>query len=323
MSFDITNHWNALFMMPDRLVDPPSWTRHIPFAFFLVDLVRPKTLVELGVHTGNSFCAFCQAATYFQTSTLCHGVDTFQGDEHAGHYDDHIFQDLQAHVQAHYQDFAQLLRMTFDVAAGRFSDGSIDLLHIDGLHTYEAVRHDFDTWLPRMSERGLILLHDIHVRRDDFGVWQLWEELKEHYPSFAFRHGHGLGLLATGPQAPKEVQAFISAANQDERIERVFVEAGDRLAKALRVKELEHLHAASAQRLAELEPHVSNLEKLREEMETHSANLEAHNANLEAMHADMEQRVQTALAELETMRSSLSWRLTKPLRALGAVMRIG
>ena len=67
-----------IFQEPLRACEPLSWIEHIPCAFLLVELLRPKVFVELGVHTGNSFCAFCQAVNHLCLDTVCYGVDTFR-----------------------------------------------------------------------------------------------------------------------------------------------------------------------------------------------------------------------------------------------------
>ena len=87
------------------------------------------------------------------------------------------------------------MRMLFNDAVGHFEDETIDLLHIDGLHTYEAVQEDFTNWYSKVHPGGIILFHDIDARQSDFGVWKYWAELEEKYDTFAFHHGFGLGVL--------------------------------------------------------------------------------------------------------------------------------
>ena len=188
---------------PRLITSPAPWAGHTPFAMWLVTVQRPQILVELGSYSGISYLAFCQGVAAAGLQTNCYAVDTWGGDEHAGFYGEHIYQTLRENHDAHYGQFSTLLRKTFDEAVTEFSDASVDLLHIDGLHTYEAVRHDFETWLPKLTDRSIVLFHDTEVRRDDFGVWKFWAEIQGQYPSLSFTHSHGLGVLFVGSASLK------------------------------------------------------------------------------------------------------------------------
>src|SRR5439155_23769549 len=132
------------FFWSPAYIDHSGWIEHVPFAFWLIEVLKPKCFAELGVHNGVSYFAFCQAVKNLNLDTTCYGIDSWVGDEHAGFYGEEIFSKVSSYNTDNYSGFLTLVRATFDEASNYFIDQQIDLLHIDGLHTYEAVKHDLE-----------------------------------------------------------------------------------------------------------------------------------------------------------------------------------
>jgi hypothetical protein len=181
-------------------------------------MLKPRCIVELGTHYGDSYFAFCEAVAELKLNTHCYAVDTWMGDEHAGYYGSEVFDIVEHHNQENYKHFSTLIRSTFNEAINQFADQQIDLLHIDGMHSYVAVKEDFENWLPKMSKQGVVLFHDTQVKERNFGVWKLWNEVSHHYPHFEFHHGYGLGVLGVGDELPIPIQNLFNAQAKEKSL---------------------------------------------------------------------------------------------------------
>ncbi len=263
---------------PVSLQAPDAWVGHLPFAAWLMKTLRPSVFVELGTHSGNSYFSFCQAAREADINVKCYAVDTWQGDEHAGNYSNEVYEQVNTHNQAFYGGFSRLLRMTFDDAASYFSAGSVDLLHIDGLHTYEAVKHDFDTWLPKLAPGAIVLFHDINVRERGFGVWQLWEELQQRYAEHhEFVHSHGLGVLRIGGGEAAALPWLRAGGAEQQLLRNYFAALGARQQERFEAQQSRQQLASARQQIAERDALITHLHEVVAE---HSGNLHIANVAL-------------------------------------------
>ncbi len=301
------------FQTPERLTDIDSWHGHIPFAFTLIQLVQPGVFVELGTHKGDSYCAFCQAVRALELDAACYAVDTWQGDENAGFYSQEVLQQLKAYHDPRYNRFSTLMQKTFDQALEDFSPHSIDLLHIDGLHTYAAVKHDFEAWLPKMSRQGVVVLHDIRVRENGFGVWKLWEAIQPHYPHFEFDHAHGLGIVGVGADLEAPVKDFFALSEKKRRfVKRFFASLGQGVISLKRQQQLEKKLSAAQQehhrqkayereltaRIQEAESELGRRDGYQRELEARIAQLAAEIERRNDYQKALEERTENLAAEI-------------------------
>jgi hypothetical protein len=297
IAFITASALEPLFRLPNRRGVNSAWWGHVPFAGWIMRAARPRVFVELGTFSGVSYAAFCEAALADGISSVCHAVDTWYGDPHAGSYDNSTYLEFKVFHDTHYSAISQIHRCTFDEAQSRFEDGSVDLLHIDGYHTYEAVRHDFETWLPKLSRRAVVLFHDANERMNDFGVWRFWNEISTRWPSFTFLHSHGLGVLCVGPEPPTGL-ADLCAKGDTKRIQAIqqrFALLGDRW-YAQAQWEVSMARATAAESRATLAESRATLAESR-----------ATEAENRAMRMD---------AQVHSLKQSFSWRMTSPLRSV-------
>ncbi len=172
---------------------PTAWGELGAVGYELVRSHRPRTIVELGSHGGFSACTLALALKDHVPGGRLYAVDTWKGDFHTGSYDEHVYEQFLAfRRELGLEEIIVPMRMTFAEARDQIPTG-IDLLHIDGWHTFGAVRQDFRMFKPRLAPQALVLFHDVDTRF--FGMRLFWLLASWKYATALIPYSHGLGVL--------------------------------------------------------------------------------------------------------------------------------
>lgn len=179
----------------------------------LAELVRehkPENVLEIGTLDGGTFYIWCR---YLETATQLTSLD-LPGGEFGGGYDEQkigIFEKFAPSKDLEFIRANSHKDSTFEEVNDRIN-GDVDFLFIDGDHTYEGVKADFEMYKELVADDGLIAFHDIvhhpnseevvenrrnipdieerHLRFgenfSDCNVDKLWKELASEYETTEF-----------------------------------------------------------------------------------------------------------------------------------------
>ncbi|MGI9344525.1 MAG: class I SAM-dependent methyltransferase [Gammaproteobacteria bacterium] len=148
-----------------------------------LDIVRdkkPRTVVEIGTARGGVFYCFCQLAA--RDATLV-SID-LPGAPNCGgqtEVEREVFATFGPASQSiHFIPDDSHLPSSYDALQRILGDRKIDLLFIDGDHSYEGCMRDFEIYNGLVAADGLIVFHDICVFPDAWpgnAVGEVWRKL--------------------------------------------------------------------------------------------------------------------------------------------------
>ncbi len=171
----------------------------------LLQLTRessPKSILEIGTKNGGTLFLFCRVA---HPSALIISVDLPAGKFGGGYpsWKSPIYKSFAAKEQKiHLLRADSHEQATLDHVKSLLKGGSLELLFIDGDHTYDGVRKDFEMYTSLMGETGRIVFHDIVPGSLEKvgGVPRFWQEVKSKYnyqeivKSWS-QGGYGIGVI--------------------------------------------------------------------------------------------------------------------------------
>lgn len=183
----------TLLDIESRARMPSAWSGLGSISYEIVRHFKPQNVVELGSFGGFSTFAMGLALRDLRKDGRIYAVDTWVGDEHSGLYGEEIYQSfLNTRRILDLDEVVRPMRMTFTEASRQIT-GPIDLLHIDGLHTFKAVTGDFRTFRHLLAPGAVVLFHDVYT--EFRGMRLFWAMISRLYPSYRIPYSHGLGVI--------------------------------------------------------------------------------------------------------------------------------
>lgn len=175
-------------------VPATAWTGHRGFAEWLVRKINPQVTVDLGTDWGFSAFSFSIPRIGKVYSIDNFTGDKFVGDKYGVEKYDYV---MNKRKKLLLEDHLEIIQGDFTEVSKTWNN-KIDILHIDGDHTYDAVKNDYEVWSKFLSDDGVILFHDTCVEEynenSQYGVKKFFEEI--NLPKVNFTHTFGLGVVS-------------------------------------------------------------------------------------------------------------------------------
>jgi len=168
--------------------------------FKVVEQIRPRTVIEIGTGWGGTLFLF---ATVASPDAILVSIDLPSNLFGRGYpnWKDSLYKSFARDRQK-----IELVRGNSQQASSVeavervLRNRQVDVLFIDGDHTYEGVKKDFELYSPMMRKGGLIAFHDItpSLNNSEIEVPQFWNELRDTYENSEIKFKQdeaGIGIL--------------------------------------------------------------------------------------------------------------------------------
>jgi O-methyltransferase len=181
-----------------------------------IDKVKPKVVLEIGTYKGGTIYTISQLVNKATIIT----IDLPAGGEI---YGEGMTNNEQAELkrkintnnhdnEIHFIRNDSHLENTLKNVKEILNGNEVDILFLDGDHSYEGVKKDFEMYSPLVRHDGVIIMHDIHPLNvliinspsdkfwDKVGVDQFWQEISKKYQASEFindkrQRGYGIGII--------------------------------------------------------------------------------------------------------------------------------
>ena len=165
--------------------------------------VKPRVCVEIGSARGKSACAIGLALRRNGFGTL-YAIDPHSQTDWNDTDSVDSMRFLKENLQrAGVNEFVRIVRKTSGDAAAGWNE-KIDLIFIDGDHSYDGVKADWERFVPHVSQFGVVVFHDTlwdmtsgsPLQREDMGVPRFVDELRTAgYPVITINQDFGVSLV--------------------------------------------------------------------------------------------------------------------------------
>ncbi len=193
---------NFCFSKKGKLIKPIQVKEEILELLKILEKKKPQTILEIGTANGGTLFLFSRIAS--QDAVII-SIDLPEGKFGGGYpkwkiplYKSFATQNQKIHLiraDSHNQE-------TLEKVKNILGNQKVDFLFIDGDHSYEGVKKDFEMYSPLVRGNGIISLHDIvhHPLVPECQVEKFWREIRNNFQNQEIvknwqQGGFGIGII--------------------------------------------------------------------------------------------------------------------------------